>query len=357
LLLFSLSFSLSAQEELRPYKLINADQLKIDWIGNEYLTRLIGNVHFFYGKTEFFADNAEIYDVTKIAKMFGNVKVIEDSLALKSEKADYDQISEQLILKGKVFIMEDHKDGTYRTFFADKVHYMRDDKKLYAFDNVKFYDQREEARGESQYLDYDFVEGYGFINISPKIEVGDTEKVTITAEKVEFHNQFNRLSASFNVETTYDDYKVKSDFLLLFTEENYAVYLGQPSLTSNLADAEADKIYLYFNDKKMDRAVLEDNCVVQFALKEERDKNNNVYCNLMELYFENNAITKMYAEGNVRSVYTNDAEEDKDYFKNYAESEKLHVTFGLNNQIDTISFIGKVKGNYQFNEKNIKDKK
>jgi lipopolysaccharide export system protein LptA len=313
----------------------------------------MGNVHFFYGDTEFFADNAEIYDVTKIAKMFGNVKVVEDTLTLKANRAEYDQISEQLILNGDVFVMENHADGSYRTFLADKVHYMRDERHLYAFNNVRFYDEREDARGESQYLDYDFEEGYGFISDSPKIEVGGEERMTITAEKVEFHSEFNRLSASFNVESLYEDYLIKSDFLLLFTKDSYAVYIGEPKLNSNLADAEADKIYLYFDDRAIEKAILEDNCVVNFALKEDEAKDNEVKCDLMELRFKDNSITTMYAEKNVKSLYIGESEEDKDSFRNYAESDKLQINFGLDNQIESISFAGKVKGGYLFSGQNI----
>ena len=44
--------NLLAEEELRPYKLINADKLTITKVEEEYITNLVGNVHFFYGETE-----------------------------------------------------------------------------------------------------------------------------------------------------------------------------------------------------------------------------------------------------------------------------------------------------------------
>ena len=51
-LLFS-DILFSDENDLRPYKLINADTLIVNKINEEYVTDLIGNVHFFYGETEF----------------------------------------------------------------------------------------------------------------------------------------------------------------------------------------------------------------------------------------------------------------------------------------------------------------
>ncbi|MCK4312745.1 MAG: hypothetical protein KAW88_08440, partial [Candidatus Cloacimonetes bacterium] len=57
-LLFS-NMLFSDKNELRPYRLINADTLIVNKINEEYVTDLIGNVHFFYGETEFFSDFAK----------------------------------------------------------------------------------------------------------------------------------------------------------------------------------------------------------------------------------------------------------------------------------------------------------
>ena len=61
------AFSLFGQKkELRPYRLINADSLIATKVNEEYITNLNGNVHFFYGETEFFSDSAQIYEKKKI---------------------------------------------------------------------------------------------------------------------------------------------------------------------------------------------------------------------------------------------------------------------------------------------------
>lgn len=338
--------------DLRPYRLINADKLYIDRVADEYLTRLDGNVHFFYGETEFFSDQAEIYDVQKIARMFGNVKVVEDSLTLYADQAEYLRLEEQIILIGNVFIREEHEDGTERTFQSDRGQYLREERKIYAFNNILFYDQRENLTGTCHYLDYDLESGYGFITNDPQIEVIAEENLLISAERIEFYRDFNRLAASFDVRTEYEDYLVTSDFLLFFLDDEYAVFLGEPKLIADLADAEAERFYLYFDDRKIKSATLENDCLVFFAVKEGGEKNSRIDCSLLELYFSEGKISEMHAFENVKSLYVSESS-DESHFANYAESNKLIVTINPDNEIESVVFSGRVRGHYKFSGKMI----
>ncbi|MBW6515595.1 MAG: hypothetical protein K0B81_03130 [Candidatus Cloacimonetes bacterium] len=349
LILHSISLN-AAERDLRPYRLINADRLYVDRIEDEYLTRLVGNVHFFYGDTEFFSDQAELYEVSKIARMFGNVKVIDDSLTIYSDIVDYYRLKEELILTGNVLILEEHEDGTERTFQSDKGEYLRNERQIYAYDNILFYDQRESIYGYCHYLDYNIESGYGLITNNPEIKVEGDESLTITAEKIEFYKDFNRLAATFNVNTIYDDYLVTSDFLLFFIDDEYAVFLGEPRFTSDIAEAVAEEFYLYFEDRKIKSATLENNCLTFFATKEGAEKKSSVKCNLMELQFSEGKITEMQAFYNVISNYVSESS-DRDQIINYAESEELVVTFNDENEIESVKFLGKVSGRYKFSDK------
>lgn len=351
ILIISLCTALQAQErDLRPYRLVNADMLYIDRVEDEYLTRLNGNVHFFYGETEFFSDMAEIYEVQRIARLFGNVKVVEDSLTLHADHAEYRRLEEHLILTGNVFIREEHEDGTERTFSSTKAQYLRNDRRIYAFENIYFHDERENVNGYSNYLDYDLSDGYGFITDNPEIEVVGEQNLNIVAERMEFYRDFNRIAASFGVNTVYEEYLITSDFLLYFMDDEYAVYLGEPALTADIADATADQFYIYFEDRKIKSATLEDNCVTLFAVKEGDEKNSRIECSLMELFFRDGKISEMHAFDNVKSLYVSETT-DRDTFMNYAESEQLIITINSENEIETIVFQGQVRGQYHFSDK------
>ena len=349
-LLFSLS--LGAESESRPYRLINADKLFVDRLEDEYLTRLAGNVHFFYGETEFFSDQAELYEVRKIAKLFGNVKVVDDSLTITADQVEYLRQIEQLVLTGNVLIIEEHEDETERTFRAERGQYLREARQIYAYNDIYFHDERDRVNGYCNYLNYDLNSGYGFITNNPRIEVEGEQPLTITAEKMEFYRDFNRLAASFDVHTFYEEYEVTSDFLLFFVDDEYAVFLGEPEFKSEMAFAVAEKFYLYFEDRKIKSATLENNCLTYFANKEGGDKNSSIDCTLMELLFVDGKISEMQAFDNVKSHYVNESA-DRDHFTNYAESDKLIVTINDDNEIESVVFHGRVQGRYKFSDKYI----
>ena len=339
-----------ASQDLRPYRLINSDRLNIDLIEEEYLTRLAGNVHFFYGETEFFADRAEIFEIQKIVRMFGNVKVFDDSLSLCSDQAEYHRLTEEIFLTGNVFIREEHIDGSIRTFSADRGNYQRTEQKIFAHKNIDFYDERENISGQSNYLEYNLDTGYGLILQSPKISIGQEETLIISAEKIEHYRDYNRIAASFNVVTEYDEYRIESDFLLFFSEEEYAVFLGEPRLYSEMADASAESFYIYFDDRKMKSATLERDSEMFFSSEKGGEKINRVNSVMIDMFFEEGKISKLHAYQNVRSTYISSSTE-KNSYKNYTESDELFAIINNDSEIESISFSGRVKGTYLFSDK------
>lgn len=80
-------------EELR---VIHSDKLYLNKVQDEQILELYGNVHFWYGETEFHSNRAMIFDKQKIARLDGNVKVNNDSLALKADSLTYYRIPDQL---------------------------------------------------------------------------------------------------------------------------------------------------------------------------------------------------------------------------------------------------------------------
>lgn len=361
------------EQELRSYRLINADYLLIDLIEDEYVTRLQGNVNFFYGDTEFYADEAEIYEEQKIARLIGNVQVFEDSLSLFADEVDYFRLTEELELRDDVFIQEDHADMTVRTFTSDRARYHREEQRLYTFENSIFIDERDSVKGMCNYLDYDLDSGYGFVTDEPVVVFMREDTLSVAAERIEFYRDFNRLAASFDVRTIYtlypetDEesletpysaeadttdrikpvvYKINSDFLLFFLDDEYAVFIGQPYLHSNSADAKAERFYVYFKEEKINAATLENNSEIFFAIEEDGEKNSLITADLVELKFTSGNISSMDAFGNVDSRYIED--EGGDVIINEASSEGLSVIFNLNNEIENIIFNGNVKGLYKF---------
>lgn len=342
---------LAKEKELRPYRLVNADSLIATKIDNEYVTHLSGNVHFFYGETEFFSDFARIYEKKKISSLFGNVKVFDDTLSLFADRVDYYRLREEIFLNGNVFVKEVHSDSTFRTFESERAEYYRDERKFVAIDDVRAFDQKEKFRGKCGYLNYDIAAGYGYLIKNPVVSVEGEDSLAISAEKIEYFNDFKKITASFNVETKSTEFKINSDFLLYFENEEKAIFQGKPVFRSELARASAEEFQLKFRDKKIIFAQLTDSCRVDFKTESEETMKNWVTADLMKFYFSDGKLSECRAEFNVKSFYRQEKSEKKDFLINKADGDKLIITLDTEGKLETIAIKKKVSGKYKFFKK------
>ncbi|RLC54503.1 MAG: hypothetical protein DRH79_00130 [Candidatus Cloacimonadota bacterium] len=349
LILFIFCFTLFAEQtDLRPYKLINADKLIVKKVNEEVVTNLIGKVHIFYGDTEFFADTADIFEKQNIARMWGNVQVFDDSLSLYADKIDYFRETEKLYLDGNVFAEEAHVDSTIRTFEADHVEYFRNEREFYALDNVFSYDQRENIQAECGRLNYYLNDGYGYLLVRPQLRLMDQDSLEISAEKIEYFKDYEKVVATFNVETVSGDFKINSDFLLYFADEEKAIYQGNPSFISDFADAIAMEFQIYFGEQKISRAMLLDSCQVKFKTENASEKNSWVSADQIEFDFEDGKITFCDAQFNVASYFHQEKTESRDFTINEATGVRLLINISEGNKIDTIDMHRAVQGMYKF---------
>ena len=350
-LIITLTFELQAEEELRPYKLINADKLIINKIEDEYITNLFGNVHFFYGETEFFSDKADIFELQKIVRMQGNVKVYEDTLSLLADNVDYFRKSERLFLHGNVLATETHTDSTIRTFEAEEIEYLRNTRELFAKENVITYDERENMHGNCGELKYFLNDGYGYLMKEPILSIAKQDTLSISAEKIEYFKDYKKVVATFNVRTFSKDFIMSSDFLLYFADEEKAVYLGEPEFTSDLADATANEFQLFFEEQKIKKAILQDSCIVKFSEAKDKPKENWAVSDLMEFNFEKGNIIFCEAIGDVNSHFQQEKTATNNLSTNSADGEHLIIYIDNNNNIERISMKDKVRGIYKFKHK------
>ncbi len=351
-LIITMMFDLHAEEELRPYKLINADKLIINKIEDEYVTNLFGNVHFFYGETEFFSDKADIFELQKIVRMQGNVKVYEDTLSLLADNVDYFRKTERLFLYGNVLATETHSDSTIRTFEAEEVEYFRNSREFFAKENVITYDERENMHGICGELKYFMNDGYGYLMKEPILSIADKDTLSISAEKIEYFEDYKKVAATFNVKTFSKDFLMTSDFLLYFADEEKAVYLGEPKFTSDLADAKAIEFRIFFEEQKIKKAILQDSCFVQFSETEDQPKRSWAIGDLMEFNFTEGNVTFCETTGNVSSYFQQETTKSRNFSANNAQGEHLTLEMNDQNEIERISMKDKVHGIYKFQHNN-----
>lgn len=334
-------------EDLRPYRLINADVGTATEIDGERVMKLTGNVHFFYGDTEFYSNTAELYDTQKLTKLRGDVKVYQDSLSLFADIAEYFRLEEKLELKHNVLARVDHQDETFRTFTADSISFYRNENILKAFNNVVVYDQREEVDATCGILHYEMDEGYGYLIRRPEISMQDS--LSISAEKIEYFEEFTKIVANFDVITKTNDFNIRSDFLIYFDQSKKAIFLGEPIFDSEFAEAISKEMRVFFVDNKIDRAELEENCEVKFAAKADEPRSNWIKSTQMDFSFNDGKIKICKAQGDVSSLYKQQKSKNKEFIHNRSNAEKMEIEFD-NGEVNEILLNDNIDGVYKFRQ-------
>jgi lipopolysaccharide export system protein LptA len=355
LLLFLLCFTLSALFSAKAkapkeekFNLIHSDKLFLTKVNEENVMELYGNVHFFYGKTEFRSNRAYIYNTQKIARLLGNVIVSNDTMRVTADSLSYYRIPNKLNMGGNVIITEQKKTGVFNRFTSSFGTYDRVLDQVTATKNVTAFSQTEKARAKCDYAFWDRKNGYGYLLDNPQLWSEDKDTLYIRSEKMEFYDEDRKVIATFNVSAQSKDYTTTSDFLLYFLKEDKAVFLGEPKFTSGFADATAEEFYLYFNQKKLVKAELKDSCLVYFADEKGKPKVNWVKSQFIRMNLDGDNLEDFLAETNVRYHYVQEQEENKDYFANSATGSFLTASFDKEGKLDKMQMNKKVKGIYRF---------
>jgi len=339
------------------YRLLNSDEVLIKKNKNgQYTTFLKGNVHFFYGETEFYSDEAIIREAEKTAEMNGRVKAFEDTLAIYAPKAVYYRGEERIVLRDSVYFVENHKDKTVRTLNCRYLEYFRKERNVIAKKNVRAYDEREKLHGFCGYLTYNMNTGYGYLLEKPFVYNIAEDSLSLKAVKIEYFKDYKKIVASFNVETTYAKNRINSDFALYLSEEDEAIFLGNPVFYSDMADAYATEMHLIFDEKNIKEATLLDSCKINFSSEEGKKKENWITSERMRITFNEDSVQNCFAYDNVVSYYKQDEEEKKDFLINNASGDMLTVSINKEDEMESLALNGKVKGVYKFLANDIKEK-
>ncbi|MCK9556485.1 MAG: OstA-like protein [Candidatus Cloacimonetes bacterium] len=341
--------SLSADEtERQKFKLIHADRMYMSNVETAQILDLTGNVHFFYGDTEFRGNRALILDTQKIARLTGNVVVQNDSLHLVADSLAYYRIPQVLNLGGRVKLTQRTKDGFVRHMEGDHAIYDQGKDTFTVWSRVRAYDQKENANAKCGYGFWDRPNGYAFLIEEPEVVTGVEDTLIIKADKMELYEEEGKLIATFNVRTDSKDYHATSDFLIYFSEEEKAVFLGEPKFENNFATAEAIEFQVYFKEQELTQVVLVDSCLVQFAAEENEERNNWVRAQDIVLNFAEGRILDFSADARVSYYFLQEEGEKQDFFINAADGDRLKAKFDEDNKLRLMDMGGNIRGTYRF---------
>jgi lipopolysaccharide export system protein LptA len=333
------------------FRLVHSDKLFLNRSDTEQVLELNGNVHFFYGKTEFKANRALILDTSKIARLTGNVVVANDTLTLSADSLAYYRNSQQMNLGGRVRIDEVKPDGSQRWFSSDFANYDQLNQKLTTWGNVKAYDLMENAFASCGYAFWDRKAGYAYMIENPRLHTGSPDTLFIAAERIEYFDEEEKIVATFGVKVDSQDYHATSDFLLYFVQEEKAVFTGMPVFRSGFATAQAREFYLYFTERELTRAELVDSCRVDFAEEEGAGQTNWVLAEYVRIGFNGKNLRDFRAENGVSYYYQQEEEEERDFFQNRSTGQYLEAMFTPDSKLEYIRMRDSINGVYRFRSK------
>ncbi len=332
------------------FRLVHADKLFMSKTYEEQALELSGKVHFFYGDTEFKSDRALILDIKKIARLYGNVVVSNDSLLLVADTLAYYRIPELMNAGGRVTATHSNKQGAYRWMKSDYASYDKARDILTCWSRVVSYDKQENATATCGYAQWDRKQGYALMLESPFLSTGKADTLKVNAEKMEYFDAEKKLIATFGVQVRSTDYLTNSDFLIYFMEDDKAVFTGEPRFNSDYATATANEFHLFLKQRKLVRAELIDSCRVDFAAEKGEEQKNRVWANLISMDFADDQLRKFEAEGLVSYLYQQDASEKQDFFVNSATGAYLQADFDENSKLQTMQMQNSIKGKYLFRQ-------
>ncbi len=335
--------------EARPYRLEHADSLLALKQGTEYVTNLQGNVHFFYGTTEFYSSNARFLDEQKIVYLLEDVTVVEDTLTLTADYVTYYRTSDKLELQGGVRLTVNRSDKTRQVVRADRVDWLREIGKVNASGFVKAWDTRDSLHAEAGRIEYDLNTGYGYMIMNPVVYREGKDSLRISSQKMEYYQEQQKLVAMFDVVTESKDYVANSDFLVYYAEKEEAIFTGEPEFHTESADGFAREFHMYFEENELKSASFIDSSKILFSSGEGLEKSNRITSDIMRFKFDDKSrIESFEAEGDIHSHVSQTKEDGKDFFENSAVGEIMKVTIDDENKIESIVMKNGVFGTYKF---------
>ena len=338
------------------YRLINANTLFVSKLGDEYITNLQGDVHFFYDDIEFFADQAEIYEKRQTLTLMGSVKAIQDTLNLECSLAHYFHETQYLRLTGNVVMTETmQNDEIRRRTTANSGNYFRDKGEIDLTGNVFAHSIPDSLFAKSGYAFYNQKTGYGYLIQNPLIWRTGNDSLSLYAEKIEFFEPIKKVVASFDVITQNQNIKATCDFLIYYEEEGRIVYIGNPKFFSEEGDGFADLITIMLDNENEEHEgvvikeiILQDNCSINFRTSENMEKDSWITGDSMTLFYANNKPSEFIAEDNVNSRFNHRGEKNQQEMSNTVSGKYLKINFDENSNATEIKINETVRGVYRF---------
>lgn len=303
-LIFSTPGATFSQDKEERLRLISADLLKRETIGQKVQQVLEGNVKLKQGKTTIECDLAsQIIDEDPFA-LIGNVHIYDEEQNLFADTVYVYSMEFKQVAIGNVRSFTETDTTT-----ANRMTYFQKQKRLVSEGDVRKIDSKERTILTGGFASYQREEKYGEVFDDPVLIQHDSlgsEIMRILADTMEIFESGQRIIAKGNVVIIQPGIKATCGQAEYIKSEKEITLNDSPKVLQRNQQISGDTLKLYLNDSKLTRAVVTGNALATSdADTLDRGKwLNKLTGQTMEFFFgDANELKKVIIENQATSLY------------------------------------------------------
>jgi len=329
---FLISNSAGAQEY---FHLLHADS----WVGIEGFNRynVIGSVHYYIEtrNIHIYCDTTEVFDKEGIYVLRSNVRILDPDKRLYSNYIRYNIATEEAYSPDELIFEEPSTSrrfradrGTYNyktnvlitagngiyadssyTLFGDQFTYIRNEKDISVFGNIRFYDVKNNAVGYANTADYQQNKKYGILKGNPRLAVTDSvrgDSLIITGLTMEFFgDSIYRYIVTDSVAIQKGEITAYCQKGVYDTSVSKIYLRGNPRISEETFIVLGREIDLHIRNRALSEMVVRDSAVVlsDADTSGTYDIQNELRGKTITVYFNDDKIQKIAASINAEVTY------------------------------------------------------
>jgi lipopolysaccharide export system protein LptA len=378
--------SIFAQQS-KMIELRSSDRLEGKIINNEEVRELIGNVHFVQlasegGMVKVWCDRALRYMVQNKVELYGNVKIVRDSVTIRSKEGVY--YAEQRIMEGKNGVRLERggtiltaQDGQYfvdekrshfignvvlvdtsTTITCNQMQYFETETRSVATGNVHVFDNVSAVNIYGDSLVHIELQKFTLVSKHPRMVKIDTSAggnidtmVVVSRVMQSFKDTTDRFVAIDNVRMVKGDMSARCGNAVYYAANGLITMQIHPIIWSGANQITGDSIRIRMEDKKLRSLWVKHHAMaisrVDTSLP---DRFNQLTGRELTMYFRANKLEQVDVQKNATSLYYLFDNKDPNGV-NKSSGDRIFIDF-INEEVDRIKIIGGVQGQY-FPEKMI----
>lgn len=280
------------------------------------------------------------YDThTSMAHVVGPSRVYNDSTIINTDNGFFDSKKDHSVLFGRSTIIDGQK-----TIIGDSLYYDKESGLAEGYGNVIYIDSENKNELHGDELNYNEQTGYGYV--TKKALVKDysqqdtlylhSDTIKVYTFNINTDSVYRKVHCYNKVRVYRADLQAICDSLVGDSRDSCMTMYHNPIVWSDERQVLGDVITVYSNDSTIRETHVEGHAL-SVEKCDEDNHYNQIASSLLHAYFEEGALRRVIAEGNVQVVfYPIDEEDSTLMLLNYTETDTLKTYMSADRQLEKI---------------------